>query len=99
MEVFPAPAPGTLTLERGDCEVVLAGGGEAVALPIPWGVWLLDLRLLPPRKLRRELMPPIEKGWSLGVSPTTTLRPWRFSGDVVVVGWLENGRWGGGRFC
>jgi hypothetical protein len=52
------------TLERGDCEATLVspdgvpicGGGEEVASEEPVGVWLLDFRLLPPRKLRRDML-------------------------------------------
>ena len=59
------------TLERGDAEAALfvvvrvceEGGAEggvwAAEGWADWGVWLLDFRLLPPRKLRRELMPPV----------------------------------------
>jgi hypothetical protein len=47
------------TLERGDWEAALAvvvdGGGEAAAME-EVGVWLLDFRLLPPRKLRRDML-------------------------------------------
>ena len=59
--------PGAATEERGDCEAALEAvvsweGEAAWALPVPMlgccAVWLLDFRLLPPSKLRRELMPP-----------------------------------------